>query len=229
MAAVRRYGGKYVSLNLHQDASLEESSLLQRLREGDQQALADLFARERGRLERIVRFRLDPRLFGRVDVDDVLQETYLETLQRLPHYFRDPQVSFFVWLRSVTRQTLIDIHRRHLRAQARDVDREVSVESWRFPLATSASLASFLAADITSPSQAAMRDERAQQLQRALEELDEIDREVLALRHFEDLSNQEVAETLGISQKAASMRYVRALERLKEMLGKDQGRRTTDQ
>jgi RNA polymerase sigma-70 factor (ECF subfamily) len=122
----------------------------------------------------------------------------------------------------MTRQTLIDIHRRHLGAQGRDAAREVAIESWRFPVATSVSLASVLAGDLTSPSQAAMRDERAARLHQALEQMDEVDREVLALRHFEDLSNQEVAEALGISQKAASMRYVRALERLKQAM-KDEG------
>ena len=200
----------------------DEQSLVERLRSGDQQALAELFGRERSRLERIVRFRLDPRLFGRVDVEDVLQDTYVEALQRLPHYLRGSPVSFFVWLRSMTRQTLIDIHRRHLGAQGRDAAREVAIESWRFPVATSVSLASVLAGDLTSPSQAAMRDERAARLHQALEQMDDMDREVLALRHFEDLSNQEVAEALGISQKAASMRYVRALERLKQAM-KEEG------
>jgi RNA polymerase sigma-70 factor (ECF subfamily) len=120
------------------------------------------------------------------------------------------------WLRLIAQQTLIDLHRRHLGARMRSALQERV-------LAQSQSLSGFLAGKLTTPSQAMMREERRQQLQQALDSMDEIDREVLVLRHFEELNNKEVAELLAISENAASNRYVRALGRLKGMLGGLQG------
>lgn len=193
-------------------------ALLQRVKEGDQQALAELFSVHRDRLWRIINFRLDSRLAGRVDADDILQETYLAAAQRINHYLDDTSHSFFVWLRLIAQQTLIDVHRRHLGAQMRDASRDMSIHA-HYAQATSMSIASQLLGNLTSPSQAAMRDEAANQLEEAIQTMEPIDREVLALRHFEELTNSEVAEVLGIQQKAASIRYVRALKRLKSVLG----------
>jgi RNA polymerase sigma-70 factor (ECF subfamily) len=198
--------------------SSEEMELVNRLRRQDGQALAELFARHRERLWRLLSFRLSPRLYGRVDVDDVLQEAYLAAAARLPHFLNSPSGSFFVWLRLVVLQTLADIHRQHLGAQIRDVRREISLQAAPWMHGTSASLAAQLAGGLTSPSQAAIRAEMADRLEAALEAMNAIDREVLALRHFEELSNQETAEVLNIEPKAASIRYVRALKRLKEIL-----------
>jgi len=201
-----------------QSEDREVRELISRLEEGDESALADLFSRWRERLRRTVRFRLDPRLFNRVDEDDVLQEAYLNASQRVGHWFEKRSVSFFVWLRSVVTQTMIDIHRRHLGALMRDARREVPIFGKNYPEAASTSLALHLVGTGTSPSRAAVRAEMVEQVECALESMDPIDREVLALRHFEELTNGEVAEVLGIQQKAASIRYIRALGRLRSIL-----------
>ncbi|MBN1420945.1 MAG: sigma-70 family RNA polymerase sigma factor [Planctomycetes bacterium] len=193
---------------------------IERVKAGDIEALAELFSSFRGRLWRIVRFRLDPRLQRRVDPDDILQEAYLNAAQRVKHFGGDSPTSAFIWFRLIVGQTLIDVHRRHLGAQARDAGREVPIHGLGHPHATSTSMAGFLVGDLTSPSQAAMRREAAEQVEEALERMDPIDREVLALRHFEELTNAETAEALGIQQKAASIRYVRALGRLRGILSK---------
>lgn len=189
-----------------------------RLKGGDREALAELFASHQARLWRMVDFRIDRRLLGRVDPDDVLQEAYLAAAQRLVHYADGDSPSPFVWLRMIVMQTLIDVHRHHLGTQMRDADRELPHRGWHSPQTTSASLAAFLVGRFTSPSQAAARAEALEQVERAIGEMDRLDQEVLALRHFEELSNSEVAEVLGIQQKAASIRYVRALRRLKDIL-----------
>jgi RNA polymerase sigma-70 factor (ECF subfamily) len=189
----------------------DEADLLQRLRGGDDDAFGPLFEHQRPRLLRMVQFRLDPRLGGRVDAEDVVQDVFLDARQRL-YAFRSESRSLPFWLRLVAQQTLIDLHRRHLGARMRNAAQERV-------LAQSQSLSGFLVADLTSPSQAIVRDEQRRQLQQALESMDDIDREVLVLRHFEDLANKEVAELLGIGENAASNRYVRALGRLKGMLG----------
>ena len=138
-------------------------------------------------------------------------------LQRLPHYQASPDVPIFVWLRSVTMQRLIDVHRRHLGGQVRDAGREVRLGQVDAIGASSEQIAE-LFADTTSPSQAARRGETLAQVREALEQLDPIDREVLVLRHFEQMSNHEAAASLGIKPAAASKRYVRAIERLKSVL-----------
>lgn len=198
------------------------ADLLRRVKDGDQQALAELFSLHRDRLWRIVNFRLDSRLLGRVDADDVLQEAYLAAAQRIEHYLDDSTQTFFIWLRLIANQTMIDVHRRHLGAQMRDASRDMSIHA-HYAQATSMSIASQLLGNFTSPSQIAMRDEVAAQLDKAIESMEPIDREVLALRHFEELTNSEVAEVLGIQQKAASIRYVRALKRLKDVVNKIPG------
>ncbi len=200
------------------DSNSAVEALDQRLRGGDSQALAELFSRERERLWRIIHFRLAEPLRGRLDPDDVLQEAFLAANQRLKHYADSPATSPFIWLRMIVNQTLVDLHREHLGAQRRDAAREISIHAAPCSQATSASVAIYLIGSFTSPSRAAARADMLTLLQSALEQMDPIDREVLALRHFEELSNSEVAEALRIEQKAASIRYVRALRRLKEVL-----------
>ncbi|MBI1314478.1 sigma-70 family RNA polymerase sigma factor [bacterium] len=195
------------------DVDPEEVSLLS---SGDSDQIAEVFSRYEDRLQRMIRFRLDRRLYGRVDSADVLQEVWLDASKRVSEYVANPTVPFFIWLRQIAWQTIIDLHRRHLGAQKRSVANEVALGGGQEE--TSLSIAARLAGDLTSPSQAAIRDERLSQLRQALEEMDEIDREVLALRHFEELGNNEVAEILGLQKTAASNRYIRALKRLKEVL-----------
>jgi len=200
------------------DSSVGMDDLESRLRGGDTQALAELFSRERERLWRVIHFRLAEPLRGRLGPDDVLQEAFLAASQRLKHYANSPATSPFIWLRMILNQTLIDLHRQHLGAQKRDAAREVSLDGVPYSQATSASVAIQLIGQFTSPSGAAARADMLSLVQTAIEQMDPIDREVLALRHFEELTNSEVAETLGIEQKTASIRYVRALRRLKEIL-----------
>ena len=195
----------------------DEADLIRALRD-DPEALAELFTRHRDRLWRMVDVRLDRRLHGRVDPDDVLQEAYLDASRRIDHFRRDDGPSFFIWLRLIVGQTLVDVHRRHLGAKARAAGREVALHGAGAGDDTSASLAGGLMAQLTPPSRAAMRAEAASRLETALLGMEPIDREVLLLRHFEELSNGEVAEVLGIQVKAASIRYVRAVARLKVIL-----------
>jgi len=192
--------------------------LMTRVKDGDEQALAEIFSLYRDKLRRMVAFRLDRRLQGRVDASDVIQEGYLDAAQRIRHYLKDPSKSFYVWLRLVVGQRLVDLHRHHVAAQKRAADREVSLRLDAPSQATSGCMAAQLTGHITSPSQAAARAETRARLEAALDRMDPIDREVIALRHFEELSNNEVAEVLGIKKQSASSRYVRALGRLREML-----------
>jgi RNA polymerase sigma-70 factor (ECF subfamily) len=166
----------------------------------------------------MVALRLDRRLRGRVDASDVLQEAYLDAFGRLADYLREPAMPFFLWLRFLVAQRLQEQHRRHLGAQARDAGREVALDAGGAPGASSAALAAHLLGRLTPPSQAALRAERKALLQSALAQMEPLDREVLALRHFEQLSNGEAARVLGIDKSAASKRYARALVRLKDVL-----------
>ena len=200
------------------DSGVGMEELDRRLREGDLQALAEVFSRARDRLWQIIHFRLAEPLRGRLGPDDVLQESFLAASQRLKHYASSPATSPFIWLRMIVNQTLIDLHRQHLGAQKRDAACEVAIDGLPYGQATSASVAIRLVGQFTSPSRAAVRADVLGLVQAAIEQMDPIDREVLALRHFEDLTNSEVAEALGIEQDAASIRYIRALRRLKTIL-----------
>jgi RNA polymerase sigma-70 factor (ECF subfamily) len=193
-------------------------ALIDRAVEGDQAAWRDLLAQHRDRLKRMVALRLDRRLQGRVDASDIIQEAMLEASTRLAEYRRAPAMPFFLWLRFLTGQRLLEQHRRHLGAQGRDVGREISLYRGAMPETTTAALAAQLLGRHTSPSQAAQRAERKIRLQEALNSLDAIDREILALRHFEHLNNGEVAQVLGLDKSTASKRYARALIRLKDIL-----------
>jgi RNA polymerase sigma-70 factor (ECF subfamily) len=199
-------------------SAVEIEELLDRLRSGDQQALAELFDRYRTSLRHMIALRLDQRLNGRVSPSDILQEAYIDALKRLHFYFEKPDLSFFGWLRLIVGQRLVDVHREHLGARMRNAGQEVSLHRGRGPAASSHCLAAHLVGHLTSPSQAALKREWCAQLEAALEGMDVLDREVLSLRHFEELSNSEVAEVLGIEKAAASKRYVRALARLKDIL-----------
>jgi RNA polymerase sigma-70 factor (ECF subfamily) len=196
----------------------DTSQLLKRAGAGDQQAMGDLFNRHRGRLRRMIELRMDRRLHGRLDPSDVLQESYLEVARSLAEYLRDPQMPFFLWLRVITGRKLHALHRRHLGTRMRNAGREISLHRGALPQASSESLAAQLLGRLTTPSQAAVRAELKLRIQEALNSMSPLDREVLALRHFEQLNNSEVAQVLGISETAASNRFVRALRNLKTIL-----------
>ncbi len=184
----------------------------------DEEAVPKLFRRYRERLLRMIAFRLDPRLIGKVDHEDVLQDALVETVRRYRQYLARPTVPVFVWLRQIALQALIDTHRRYLGAKMRDVSQEVRLRWGGSGGVGTASMAAQLADSLTSPSQAAARGEMIGQVREALERLDAIDREVLVLRHLEELSNNEVAQVLGIDKFAASKRYLRALRRLRSAM-----------
>jgi RNA polymerase sigma-70 factor (ECF subfamily) len=196
----------------------DHQGLLEQALGGDCGALAELFERQRGRLERLVCVRLDRRLQGRLDPADVIQDTYLDVARRFKEYATNPVMPFFLWLRLLAGQRLIDLHRQHLGAKMRDAGRELSLHRGDFPRASSESLAELLMGRLTTASQAAIRAETQARVQEALDAMDHIDREVLVLRHFEMLSNEETAQVLGLKPSAASNRHLRALKRLKEIM-----------
>jgi RNA polymerase sigma-70 factor, ECF subfamily len=198
-------------------APADEEALVLRLREGDRGALGDLFSLHRQRIWRMIRFRMDRRLAARIDPDDVLQEAFLAARTRIDNFLAEPHRSFFVWLRMIALQTLFDQHRHHIGAEMRNAARDVRIDQ-ADSSNTSLCLAAQLAGTLTSPSQAAAGLEMMQQLEQAIASMAALDQEIIAMRHFEDLTNVESAEALGISPTAASNRYVRAIARLKEIL-----------
>lgn len=184
----------------------------------DPQVLGRIWDHYRERLRRVVRLRLDRRLQGRADPSDVLQEAFLDFQARAAEYVQKPDMPFFLWLRFLTGQRLQLVHRHHLGTQMRDAGREVSLHRGAMPQATSVSLAAQLLGRFTSVTQAVQRAEMQLILQEAINALDPIDREILALRHFEELSNDETAQVLEIKPSAASNRHIRALKRLRDVL-----------
>lgn len=194
----------------------ETRELLRKARDGDGRAIEDLFSRHRDRLQRLVYYRMDRRLKARIDPEDVLQETYLDVVRRLPLYLDDgdDRMEFFLWMRFLTQQKLGELHRRHIGAQKRSAGREQSP-----PDHSSETIAWELAGGMTSPSFAASRAEDAERLRAQLETMDGIDLSVLKLVHFEHLTKSEAAVELGLSVEATRKRYQRALARLREMLG----------
>jgi len=193
-------------------------ALLERAAAQDPAAMGELFELHRERLRRMVHLRMDDRLRGRLDPSDVLQDAFLEYARSLPEYLKKPEAPFYLWLRCVTGRKLHGLHRRHLGTSMRDAGREVSLYRGPLPEASSVSFAAELLGKLTAPSQAMLRAELQTQVQQALNEMEPLDREVLALRHYEQLNNQETAEVLGLSQAAASMRFLRALRRLEDLL-----------
>ena len=198
--------------------SSHDNEQLQRAAGGDQEALRALLAQHHDRLKRMVHLRLSRRLAARVDDSDVLQEAYIEVARRLNEYVKEPSLPFFLWLRHMTGLKLAEVHRRHLGTQLRDADREVTLQRAGLPLVDSVSLAAQLLGTLTTPSQAAIKAETRLLVQEALNSMDPIDREVLALKHFEQLSTAEIAQVLGLSKAGAGSRYLRAIKRLREIL-----------
>lgn len=203
--------------------SNDVSELLDRAGRGDRAALDELFSRYRERLMRMVALRLDRRLHGRLDASDVIQEAYLDIMQKLDEYLRDPQLPLYLWLRHITGLKLAEVHRRHLGTEKRNAAYEVSLHRGPLPEASTASLALQLVGRLTSPSDAAMKAELRIKVQEALNSLDSVDREILAMRHFEQLTTSETAQVLGLSKSGAGSRYLRAIKRLKQLVGQMPG------
>ena len=191
-----------------------------------EEALAKYFFAVEARLKRIVNFRLDYRLGGRVSESDVIQETYVRAAKRIDSFLDKDDMPFFVWLRLEVSQKLAEIHRHHFGAEKRDVRKEVKLRSNNESGRTSMALAAHIVAQLTSPSILMQRAEQIATLEVTLSEMNELDREVIALRNFEELSNLETAKTLGIEPAAASKRYLRALKRLREIMEKAKNYKT---
>lgn len=186
--------------------------------EGGQEALARLVDANRERFLAMIRFRMDRRLATRIDAEDGLQEAYYEAVKRIDSYEPESCGTPFVWMRTMIFQTLIDLHRRHLGAKMRDVRLELGEHKMIAPQATSMCLAEKFFGKSPSPSGEVMARDMLDKARAAIEKMSNMDQEILAMRHFEELSNKECAEVLGIEAKAASIRYVRALTRLKDLL-----------
>jgi len=194
------------------------TQLLADAKRGDRSAVGTLLERQRTRLKRMLALRIDGRLRSRIDPADIVQDAFLEASQRIDEYLREPTAPFYVWLRFLVIQRLHITYREHLGAQRRDARREVSLDDGYRAEASSEALAAQLLGKFSTPSQTLSRAELRARLHEALEALDTGDREVIALRHFEQLSNGETAHVLDIDESAASKRYVRAMRRLRELL-----------
>lgn len=192
--------------------------LLAGAREGDDLAVNRLLDRHRRALRRMVELRLDQKIQRRVDVSDVVQEVLVEANRRLPQYLDNPAMAFHLWVRQIAKDRIIDAHRRHRGSAKRSVDRE---QPLAIPAASDRSTFDLLARiqdpELT-PAAAATRHEMAQLVEQSLGQLGDQDCEIIIMRHFEQLSNSEVAEALGLTEPAASMRYLRAIRRLRQQL-----------
>src|SRR5262245_25051545 len=197
------------------DASQTQELLIQ-AKAGNRAAVDGLLARHREALRRMIDLRMDPMVRRRVDASDIVQDVLIEANRRLDEYLKNPAMPFHQWLRQMAQDRLIDAHRRHRTAARRSIDREQ-------PLAATVDqstydLAAVLADPQLTPAAAATWHELQRRFQMAVEQLDEQDREVILMRHFEYLSNSDVAAALGLSEAAAGMRYLRAMRRLRERL-----------
>ena len=191
----------------------------------DPSRFGEFVEQHRERLRAMVRLRLDPRLSGRLDASDVVQDACAEAVKRLPEWLDGEDMPLHLWLRFLAGQRLMQLHRQHLDAAMRDAGREVSLERGGAPDASAATLASAIAdSGALSPSGVAVQAERVERLRAALESMKADDREVLVLRHFEQLSNGDVAQILGLSEPGASLRYMRAARRLREIVEEISGR-----
>ena len=198
--------------------SHEDAELMKRAANADSEAISELIEKVRDRLVAVVQWRMDSQLRSRVDASDVVQEATIEAARRLPEYAKAPAMDLYLWMRSLTMDKLIDAYRHHVEIQKRSSQREVSLEQQRMADATSSCLAVQLVGQLTTPTQAAERAESQLAIQKALAQLDPVDREILIMRHFENLSNDHVAQVLGIKKSGASRRYIMALKRIQSLI-----------
>lgn len=207
-------------IHLDTKSRLQDEALLQQARDGDPEALANIFTKYRQRLKKMVHVRLNPQLKGRLDASDIIQDTLVEAARTLDRFLAEPSLPVYLWLRHLANEKLIEAHRRHLGAQKRDASRDLSIHGVALN-ATSEAVAIELICQTTSPDEAAIKEDRKRQLTAALDKMDPLDKEILTLKHFEQMSNREVAELLDISYEAAKKRYFRAILKLQRLLGDD--------
>lgn len=194
-------------------------TLLAEIRDGDAEAVNALIDRHREAVRRLVRMRMDQAIAQRVDASDIVQDVMFEASRRLEDYIKDPVMPFHLWLRQLAKDRIIDMHRRHRAAQKRSVDREQPVASFGDDDKSAADLAQLLRDAELTPAAASVRRELEQRFVEAINQLDDVDREIILMRHFEHLSSAEAASALNLTPAAAGMRYLRALKRMREVIG----------
>jgi RNA polymerase sigma-70 factor (ECF subfamily) len=195
--------------------------MLDGARTGDAAAIDRLLGEFREPLRRVIGLRLDPVLARRVDASDIVQDVLLEANQRLTEYLRSPAMPFHLWLRHLAQDRIIDTHRRHREAQRRSIDREQPLHRPAWADDSSLQLAAQLVDAEKTPASAAIHQELQRRLETAMAQLADDDRDLILMRHHEQLSNQDVAAALGLTEAAASMRYLRALRKLRAVLVPD--------
>jgi RNA polymerase sigma-70 factor, ECF subfamily len=195
--------------------------LLQEIRGGSPDAVNRLMDRHRQAVHRMVQMRLDAKIQRRVDVSDVVQDVLVEANRRLSDYLAHPQLSFHLWLRQITQDRIIDAHRRHRASAKRSVDREQPMLVAVGNDSSTLQLINELRDQELTPAAAVAQKEMALQVEAAIARLNDQEGEIIIMRHYEHLSNQETAAALGLTEPAASMRYLRAIRRLRELLGSE--------
>ena len=193
--------------------------LLQGARQGDAAAAERLLDRHRDALRRMIDMRLDRKIQTRVDASDIVQEVLVDANRRLEEYLANPAMPFHLWLRHMAQDRIIDAYRRHRGSAKRSVDREQAMLAPSLDDRSTMNLAAELSDGELTPAAAATMREMQLRFQAAIEELGDKDREIVLMRHFEHMSNQEAAIALGLTEPAASMRYLRAIRRLRQLLG----------
>ena len=201
--------------------SSQTQELMQQARQGNAEAVNQLLERHRAALRRMVDLRMDQALQRRVDASDIVQEVLVDANRRLNDYLQNPTLPFHLWLRHMARDRLIDAHRRHRVAARRSLDREQPLAAPHDLDRSTLELAAQLCDPELTPAAAATWHELQRRFQSAIEQLEDQDRDVVLMRHFEQLSNQEVAQALNLTPAAASMRYLRAMRRLRALLGEN--------
>jgi RNA polymerase sigma-70 factor (ECF subfamily) len=197
---------------------LDTQELLMQAQKGDGQAVEALLERHRPAVRRMIDLRLDPAIVQRLDASDVVQEVMLEASRRLHDYLHKPAMPFHLWLRHIAKDHLIDAHRKHHQAKKRGVDREQPLARPAWAERSSLELAGQLVDRELTPASAAIQQELERRLHEALAQLEDDDRDIILMRHFEQLTNQEAAQGLGLTEAAASMRYLRAIRRLRDLM-----------
>ena len=194
-------------------------NLLANARQGDRAAVNRLLERHRVSLKKLIQLRLDRKIARRVDASDVVQDVLMEANTRLQDYLADPRMPFHLWLRQLAQDRMIDVYRRHRGAQRRSLDREQSITAPQFSDQSGFDLMGQLADHELTPAAASIRKELEARFVLALDQLEDEDREIVLMRHFEQLGNSEVADALGLTAAAAGMRHLRALRKLRAILG----------
>jgi RNA polymerase sigma-70 factor (ECF subfamily) len=197
---------------------IQTEELLAQAKVGNESAINQLMDRHRQSLRQLVRMRLDQKIQRRLDVSDVVQDVLVEANRRLQTYLVNPAMPFHLWLRQIAKDRIIDAHRRHRASARRSVDREQAVVAPRGFDQSSMQLMGMLGDQRLTPAATALQMEMARKVEQAITKLDESDCEIIVMRHYEHLTNQEIAKALELSEPAASMRYLRAVRRLKAVL-----------